>query len=50
MLARLIASQAKRSFYAITLSDILPGAGGGSVRRLTEVFGRARRVARTRFG
>ena len=43
--ARLIASQAKRSFYAITPSDVLSGAVGGSVRRLTNVFARAREHA-----
>jgi len=45
LVARLIASQAKRSFYAITPSDILSGAVGGSVKRMTEVFGRARENA-----
>jgi transitional endoplasmic reticulum ATPase len=45
MVARLIASQAKRSFYAITPSDVLSGAVGGSVRRLTDVFARAREHA-----
>jgi transitional endoplasmic reticulum ATPase len=43
--ARLIASQAMRSFYAITPSDVLSGAVGGSVRRLTDVFARAREHA-----
>ena len=45
LVARLIASQAKRSLYAITPSDVLSGAVGGSVRRLTEVFARAREHA-----
>jgi transitional endoplasmic reticulum ATPase len=45
LVARLIASQAKRSFYAITPSDVLSGAVGGSVRRLTDVFARAREHA-----
>jgi transitional endoplasmic reticulum ATPase len=43
--ARLIASQANRSFYAITPSDVLSDAVGGSVRRLTDVFARAREHA-----
>jgi transitional endoplasmic reticulum ATPase len=45
LVARLIASQAKRSFYAITPSDVLSGAVGGSVKRLAEVFARAREHA-----
>jgi transitional endoplasmic reticulum ATPase len=45
LVARLIASQSKRSFYAITPSDVLSGAVGGSVRRLTDVFARAREHA-----
>ncbi len=45
LVARLIASQAKRSFYAITPSDVLSGAVGGSVSRLKDVFARAREHA-----
>ncbi len=45
LVARLIASQAKRSFYSITPSDVLSGAVGGSVKRLTEFFARAREHA-----
>ncbi len=42
MIARLIASQAKRSFYAVSPSDVLGGTVGGSVKRLTEIFQRAK--------
>ncbi len=42
MVARLIASQAKRSFYAVSPSDVLGGAVGGSVKRLAEIFQRAK--------
>lgn len=45
LVARLIASQAKRSFYAITPSDVLSGAVGGSVKRVSELFARAREHA-----
>jgi SpoVK/Ycf46/Vps4 family AAA+-type ATPase len=38
LVARLIASQAKRSFYAITPSDVLSGSVGGSVKRVSELF------------
>lgn len=40
--ARLIASQSRRSFYSISPSDVLAGVTGGSVKRLTEVFARAK--------
>ena len=43
--ARLIASQVRRSFYAITPGDLLSGEVGGSVRRLKEVFARAKENA-----
>lgn len=43
--ARLIASQSERSFYAVTPADILQGTVGGSVRRLAEMFARAREHA-----
>lgn len=42
LVARLIASQAKRSFYAVSPSDVLGSAFGGSVKRLTEIFQRAK--------
>ncbi len=42
MIARLIATQTKRSFYPVTAADILGGATGASVRRLTELFARAK--------
>jgi transitional endoplasmic reticulum ATPase len=45
LVARLIASQAKRSFYAITPSDVLSGSVGGSVKRVSELFARAREHA-----
>jgi transitional endoplasmic reticulum ATPase len=40
--AKLIASQSNRSFYAISPGDVLSGAVGGSVKRLSEVFSRAK--------
>lgn len=43
--ARLIASQVRRSFYAITPSEVLSGEVGGSVKRLSEIFTRAREHA-----
>jgi SpoVK/Ycf46/Vps4 family AAA+-type ATPase len=45
MLARLLATQAHRSFYPITPADVLSGAIGGSVKKLREVFSRARENA-----
>ncbi len=45
MVAKLIASQAKRSFYAVSPSDVLGSAVGGSVKRLAEIFRRARENA-----
>jgi transitional endoplasmic reticulum ATPase len=42
MVARLIATQTKRSFYPITAADILGGATGASVKKLTELFTRAK--------
>lgn len=42
LVARLIASQAKRSFYAVSPSEVLAGAVGGSVKRLSEIFRRAK--------
>jgi transitional endoplasmic reticulum ATPase len=43
--ARLIASQSNRSFYSISPSDVLLGAVGGSVKRLSEIFARAKEHA-----
>ena len=42
MIARLIATQTKRSFYPITAADILGGPTGASVKKLTELFTRAK--------
>ena len=42
MVAKLIASQAKRSFYAVSPSDVLGSAVGGSVKRLSEIVQRAK--------
>jgi transitional endoplasmic reticulum ATPase len=43
--AKLIASQANRSFYSLSPSDILSGEVGGSTKRLKEAFGRAKEQA-----
>ena len=43
--AKLIASQSRRSFYSISPSDVLSGVTGGSVKRLTEIFARAKENA-----
>ena len=45
MLARLIATQTHRSFYPITPADVLGGAVGRSVKRLQEIFARAKENA-----
>ena len=42
MIARLIATQTKRSFYPITAADILGGAAGASVKKLSDLFARAK--------
>jgi SpoVK/Ycf46/Vps4 family AAA+-type ATPase len=42
MIGRLIATQTKRSFYPITAADILGSATGVSVKKLTELFARAK--------
>ena len=42
MIARLIATQTNRSFYPITAADILGGAIGASVKKLAELFSRAK--------
>jgi transitional endoplasmic reticulum ATPase len=45
MLARLIATQTHRSFYPITPADVLGGAIGASVKKLQEMFARAKEHA-----
>jgi transitional endoplasmic reticulum ATPase len=45
MTAKLIASQSNRSFYSISPSEVLCGAVGGSVKRLSEIFARAKKNA-----
>lgn len=45
MTAKLIASQSRRSFFAITPSEVLSGAVGGSVKRMNEIFARAKENA-----
>jgi len=42
MIGRLIATQTKRSFYPVTAADILGSATGVSVKKLTELFARAK--------
>lgn len=42
MIARLIATQTRRSFYPITAADILGGTAGASVKKLTDLFARAK--------
>ena len=42
MIARLLATQTKRSFYPVTAADVLGGATGASVKKLTELFVRAK--------
>ena len=42
MIGRLIATQTRRSFYPLSAADILGGQIGGSVKKLSEVFARAR--------
>lgn len=42
MVGRLIATQTKRSFYPITAADILGGTTGASVKKLTDLFARAK--------
>jgi transitional endoplasmic reticulum ATPase len=42
MIARLIATQTKRSFYPITTADVLSGAAGASVKKLADLFARAK--------
>ena len=45
MLARLIATQTHRSFDPITPADVLGGVVGGSVKKLKEIFSRAKEHA-----
>lgn len=42
MIGRLIATQTRRSFYPLSAADILRGEVGGSVKKLSEIFARAR--------
>lgn len=42
MIARLIATQARRSFYPLTSADVLGGNQGDSVKRISQIFARAR--------
>ncbi len=42
LVARLIATQTKRSFYPVTPADILGGATGASVKKLADLFARAK--------
>jgi transitional endoplasmic reticulum ATPase len=45
MVARLIAAQTKRSFYPVTAADILGSATGASVKKLAELFSRAKETS-----
>lgn len=42
LIARLIATQTKRSFYPITAADILGSTTGASVKKLSDLFSRAK--------
>jgi transitional endoplasmic reticulum ATPase len=42
MIGRLIATQTRRSYYPLSAADILGGQVGGSVKKLSEIFARAR--------
>ncbi|MCI0622105.1 MAG: AAA family ATPase [Acidobacteria bacterium] len=42
MIGRLIATVTKRSFYPITAADVLGGLAGDSVKRVAQVFSRAK--------
>jgi transitional endoplasmic reticulum ATPase len=42
LIARLIASQTKRSFYPLTAASVLGGAVGDSVKRVAGIFARAK--------
>lgn len=45
MIARLIATQTRRSFYPLTAADVLGGNVGDSVKRVTQVFARAKETS-----
>lgn len=45
MIARLIATEVKRSFYPITAADVLGGMTGGSVKQVQQLFLRAKEHA-----
>jgi len=42
MIARLLATQTKRSFYPVTAADLLGSGQGDSVKKLAELFARAK--------
>jgi transitional endoplasmic reticulum ATPase len=42
LIARLIASQSKRSFYPLTAANVLGGGVGDSVKRVSAIFARAK--------
>jgi len=42
MIGRLIATQSRRSFYPVSAADVLGGQVGASVKKLSEIFARAR--------
>ncbi len=42
MIARLIATMTRRSFYPVTAADVLGGLTGDSVKRVAQVFSRAK--------
>ncbi|MCI0628920.1 MAG: ATP-binding protein [Acidobacteria bacterium] len=42
MIARLIATATRRSFYPITAADVLGGLAGDSVKRVAQIFSRAK--------
>jgi transitional endoplasmic reticulum ATPase len=42
MIGRLIATQTRRSFYPLSAADVLGGQVGASVKKLSEIFARAR--------
>ena len=42
LIARLIASQTKRSFYPLTAANVLGGGVGDSLKRVTAIFARAK--------
>jgi transitional endoplasmic reticulum ATPase len=42
MIARLIATQTRRSFYPLTAADVLGGNMGDSVKRVSQIFARAK--------